>query len=295
MFQAIKKQILGSKAAGETSKTAHPYSNIPIFDDVGIIGMPSVNKSVVDDSERKTLTASNASTSYSSSTTIKQQHSTGKRHRNGMEKIENILLDKENIPKIPQANIIETNNFGKETNSAKKRRAVTIEESNNTFLDESHIDSRFTTDRQKAEKVLPTDKISSNDDNNRTYKGVISETPNDDLLDVDLEERLSMRDFLFSKVRHNHYDVVEACINGGLHDFTGRFSVDTNGNTLIHVAVQNNLKKLCALLLKKTGCDINAENLKGMTPLDYAELYHFTALSDWLLSKGALNGAGVRK
>ena len=78
-------------------------------------------------------------------------------------------------------------------------------------------------------------------------------------------------------------------------------SLDERGNNLLHVAVQNNLKKMCSLLIKasdKSGGGLetllNDENHKGMTPLDYADLYKFVPLADWLLGKGAINGDGAR-
>lgn len=64
---------------------------------------------------------------------------------------------------------------------------------------------------------------------------------------------------------------------------------DQNGNTLMHICAQNNLAKMANLCLHY-GCDINAFNKKGRTPLDYCDTYSFTAMGDWLVTMGAENG-----
>ena len=56
-----------------------------------------------------------------------------------------------------------------------------------------------------------------------------------------------MKEYMFSKVRHNHYTVVEQMIQGGSHRLD---ALDKSGNNLLHVCVQNNLKKMCSLLMK---------------------------------------------
>ena len=95
----------------------------------------------------------------------------------------------------------------------------------------------------------------------------------------------------FSKVRHNHVDVVQACIRGKTHDLG---SVDDKGNTLLHLAAQNNLKNMAVLLIREGGFDgteqLNKRNRKGMTPLDYCDLYQFPKLGDWLTLQGAERG-----
>jgi len=101
-------------------------------------------------------------------------------------------------------------------------------------------------------------------------------------------ERRQMREFIFSKVRHNHIDVVESCIRGKTHDL---LAVDDKGNTLLHTSCQNNLKKMCMLLVREGGFgdseQLNRRNRKGMTPLDYCSLYQFNKLGDWLVLQGA--------
>jgi hypothetical protein len=97
---------------------------------------------------------------------------------------------------------------------------------------------------------------------------------------------------LFSKVRHGHHQWVKHHIHNSGRDLNkGTWAVDERGNTLLHVAVQNNHTKLASLLIKE-GIDINRTNKKGMTCLDYAEMYHFSSLADFLMGFDALNGYG---
>jgi ankyrin repeat protein len=59
---------------------------------------------------------------------------------------------------------------------------------------------------------------------------------------------------------------------------------------MLHVCAQNNLKKMAHLCIKH-GCDVNARNKKGMTPLDYCDMLQFQAMAEWLVVMGAENGA----
>ena len=122
-----------------------------------------------------------------------------------------------------------------------------------------------------------------NDVKDAKKQGILSETS--------IEEKRQMREFLFSKVRHNHVDVVSTCIKGGTHNL---LAVDDKGNTLLHIAAQNNLKKMASLLIKDGGFgsldQLNRVNLKGKTALDYCELYKFEKMHDWLALQGAEKG-----
>ena len=318
MFNALKHRIMDNKG-GDKAKRA-PYSNIPIFDDVGIIGMPGVSEGsvaeVITGKPSKTDALRNEVSSPVNTTRAESRMSSGKRSRgqSHIDSVDDMIYDKENIPRIPNAtnNISLQDALGSDVNAKKPRRAVTIQESKNSFLGDAVGDSRFATDRPQGQRASFTgsrgggleeskgddevvvEDVTTDSDDEQQHEAVrpkVQQYMNDD----ELDEHLTMRSFLFSKVRHNHYDVVEACIKGRRHDFTGRFSVDEKGNTLMHVAVQINLKKMCSLLLKSAKCELSAENLKGMTPLDYAELYHFTPLADWLMEKGANNGTAPRK
>lgn len=102
---------------------------------------------------------------------------------------------------------------------------------------------------------------------------------------VTLDEGLDELEVLFSRVRHNRYEYVAAVLDAG----TAATVVDDNGNTLLHVCAQNNLKKMAALVIRN-GCALSARNKKGFTPLDYCAMYSFYELRDWLLSMGASFG-----
>ena len=99
------------------------------------------------------------------------------------------------------------------------------------------------------------------------------------------------REQLFSKIRHGHQDWVKQYITKKKSDLSKNpiWSIDANGNTLLHVAVQNNHRKIASMLIKE-GCEVNKTNKKGMTCLDYAELYHFQKMAEFLQSMDALNG-----
>jgi ankyrin repeat protein len=71
------------------------------------------------------------------------------------------------------------------------------------------------------------------------------------------------------------------------------FTQDANGNTMLHVCAQNNSKKMANLCIKH-GCDLNARNRKGMTPLDYCDMLKFSALAEWMVNMGAENGSLTR-
>jgi len=108
--------------------------------------------------------------------------------------------------------------------------------------------------------------------------------------DVD-EHELSKQDridMVFSKARHNHADEVILAIQNGFNANTR----DVNGNTIMHICAQNNRKKLAATLLQKfPQCNIRAENLKNLTPLDYAEKYGFASMVTWLKEVSAQDEA----
>jgi hypothetical protein len=87
---------------------------------------------------------------------------------------------------------------------------------------------------------------------------------------------------LFSKVRHNHPDAVERILVNGCDPDTR----DEYGNTMLHIAAQNNLKRMAEMLIG-FGASMSMLNKKGMTPLDYSIQYKFVALERYLSSEGA--------
>jgi hypothetical protein len=324
MFNQLKSRILGPKAGNNrgNSKSANPYADIPIFDDVGSIGMPGFDSTSRDESKHADSPESKDAFSPLRERKLhdnSERKSTGKRSRKQLsEDIEGILQDKENVPKIPKvshnnSNIIQVEKPFENDMMKKVKKSVTIEETATVFSDQENDDhngndSRFTTDRREGDKAKHRSgrytssaaESKDNDDDSldtsyQQYDEYDHGNPFDENDSYEYEERCRMREYLFSKVRHNHYDVVEAAIKGGQHEFKGKFAYDDKGNTLVHVAIQNNLKKMTSLLMTKAKCPINIENKKCMTPLDYAEMYKFHNLTEWLLSKGAVNGSAPRK
>lgn len=95
---------------------------------------------------------------------------------------------------------------------------------------------------------------------------------------------------IFSKARHNHGPVVLEAIRKGF-DVN---SIDSNGNTLMHICAQNNHRKLAVSILQNfPSCTVGLANFKGLTPLDYSQKYGFEKMSAWLTSIssiGAISG-----
>lgn len=82
---------------------------------------------------------------------------------------------------------------------------------------------------------------------------------------------------VFSKTRHNRAVAVREALVRGFD----AHSRDENGNTLLHICAQNNLKKLAAVVIS-AGCPVNAFNRRGLTPLDYCVSYQFNVMASWL-------------
>jgi hypothetical protein len=90
-------------------------------------------------------------------------------------------------------------------------------------------------------------------------------------------------EIVFSFVRHNRYDAVEALIQ---QDQDVIHSKDESQNTLLHTACQNNNRRLVKLLLKNH-IQISAQNVRGNTALHYCYQYGFSDLAEYLLAHGA--------
>lgn len=88
---------------------------------------------------------------------------------------------------------------------------------------------------------------------------------------------------IFSFVRHNRFEAVESLI---AQEADALLSKDTNGNGLLHIACQNNNRRVVKLLIK-SGISVNEQNHKGNTPLHYCSQYGFMQLGDYLLAHGA--------
>ena len=253
MYKAIKKSILGEKAG--TSKSMAPYSNIPIFDDVGSIGMPGMGMPAAASLSSESLLTKNLNMAR----TMEEEKTNGsswaecspprpaqksrksgglgtpgskKRARENSNNINELkdntgdFMDKENmVPKIPKASNIQ---MQRPDNVEKvEKKTVRIEESKNEYdnanesKDDEGVDSRFATGRSVAEKAALNMK---NQNMNPTRDESKYQDDNDDDDDEEeevddhaVEERDQMREYMFSKVRHNHYQVVETMIKGNTH------------------------------------------------------------------------------
>lgn len=87
----------------------------------------------------------------------------------------------------------------------------------------------------------------------------------------------------FSFVRHNRYDAVENLIQQNNDILLAK---DPMGNSLLHVACQNNNRRIVKMLVKN-GVKVDAQNDAGNTPLHYCCQYGFMQLADFLISSGA--------
>jgi len=87
----------------------------------------------------------------------------------------------------------------------------------------------------------------------------------------------------FSFVRHNRYDAVENLIQQSNDILMAK---DPMGNNLLHVACQNNNRRIVKMLVKN-GVKVDAQNDAGNTPLHYCCQYSFMQLADFLISSGA--------
>lgn len=88
---------------------------------------------------------------------------------------------------------------------------------------------------------------------------------------------------VFSFVRHNRYEAVEELIQ---QDPSVLSYSDDKNNSLLHVACQNNNRRVAKLLIK-AGINLNKQNKNGNTALHYCYAYAFTQLAEFLIAKGA--------
>lgn len=87
----------------------------------------------------------------------------------------------------------------------------------------------------------------------------------------------------FSFVRHNRYEALEAIIQQEIEILSSK---DESGNNLLHIACQNDHRRIAKMLLKN-GIEVNAQNKKGNTPLHYCFQYKFSQLAEYLIAHGA--------
>ena len=86
----------------------------------------------------------------------------------------------------------------------------------------------------------------------------------------------------FTWARHGRYNKVHDFLQQGIPIDTQ----DPKGNTLLIIACQTNNQRLVKLALRNGG-SINQQNSTGNTGIKYAVQYGYTALAEYLLSKGA--------
>ena len=61
---------------------------------------------------------------------------------------------------------------------------------------------------------------------------------------------------------------------------------DVHGNTVVHVACQNNNKRILKYFLRN-GARLDAQNMYGNSPLHFCFMYEYNKLADYLILKGA--------
>ena len=295
MLGKLTNKILGK------SKPDRIYSDIPVFESLDSIGggLPLNTVNLKDmESLNKEITAKTPTKGFPRSMMTRSGQ---KRAR------EELLGDKENVPKLPGASNILDEAPDK---SILKKGAIS------SYYDEKHADSddeasvtveSVEEDSDEEESPLKKPKVVDNrfeTERAMSKKGpskvkfVVDEGGMDEENDDEEEEEIrtddaEMREVLFSKIRHGHKDWVQQYIKGQGRDVNkGSWARDERGNTMLHIAVQNNHKKLVSLLLK-AGVSINRSNKKGMTALDYAEMYNFHSLAEFLMLNNGMNGAKI--
>mmetsp|Transcript_15078 Transcript_15078/g.32751 ORF Transcript_15078/g.32751 Transcript_15078/m.32751 type:complete len:193 (-) Transcript_15078:107-685(-) len=100
--------------------------------------------------------------------------------------------------------------------------------------------------------------------------------------------------WIFSKARHNHTSEVKR----GFEEGAPIDGCDQFGNTLLHIACQNGLKRLAKTCLRRGG-NVNSQNYKGNTPLHFCFAFGYNELGDYLIAKGGAdpmvkNTSGLR-
>lgn len=300
MLGKLTNKILGKKEG-------KPYSDIPIFESLDSIGggLPLTTMNL---KEVEGLNEGRSKTPTKEFPKPMSTRSSQKRARQAL------LGDKENVPKLPGAlNVLDkgadqavkkkkstkTSYYDEKHGESEDEASVTVESVNEEESGEDSplkkarvVDNRFETERALSKRG-PSREVSfaidGEDDSNDMDEERDGERYEEYLEDDDLD----IRDVLFSKIRHGHKDWVSQYIQGQNRDVNkGSWARDDKGNTMLHVAVQNNHKKLASFLLK-AGVLVNRANKKGMTALDYAEMYNFQGLAEFLMLNNGMNGRGA--
>ena len=91
-----------------------------------------------------------------------------------------------------------------------------------------------------------------------------------------------------SLCRHNRYDDLVQMMDvsdATSGDWAG--ITDEHGNTLLLIAAQNGLKRVCKMLLRRGAADIRRVNKQGKGVLHFCQLYGHAQLAEYLRGKGA--------
>ena len=89
-------------------------------------------------------------------------------------------------------------------------------------------------------------------------------------------------ELLLSKARHKRLGDCKLLLDAGVPVD----SQDSQGNTMLIVACQNNHRKVAKEALRRN-CDVNHQNLRGHTCLHFCFAYKYNELGDYLIEKGA--------
>ena len=91
-----------------------------------------------------------------------------------------------------------------------------------------------------------------------------------------------------SLCRHNRYDdLVQMMDASDVSSGDWSSIADAHGNTMLLVAAQNGLKRICKLLLRRGAADVRVVNAQGKGVLHYCQLYGHVQLGEYLRGKGA--------
>lgn len=102
------------------------------------------------------------------------------------------------------------------------------------------------------------------------------------LTEWDLAGDKVINEDIFSMARHGKLHEIQDFFRGGIDPD----SIDKQGNTILIIACQNNRKNIVKLCLQYKA-DVNWKNNYGKTGLDFALLYKYTRLEEYLRRKGA--------
>lgn len=138
----------------------------------------------------------------------------------------------------------------------------------------------------KAQNLPPDPILAMKENAPRLRMPPRSPRPNED---GELEEEDEFADYepnfsiLFSFVRHNKVEKVKQFLQ---QEYSYLTETDENKNSLLHIACQNNHRRMAKLLVDQ-GIDVNIQNDRGNTALHYCYMYNFHQLAEYLMQHDA--------